>query len=58
MTDRTEEQPPPLTLPDGRTRVWLLRHGESANPTVFHGAESDIDLGERGRRQAALLAPL
>jgi broad specificity phosphatase PhoE len=61
MTDRTEEQPPadaPLTFPDGRTRVWLLRHGETANPTVFHGAESDIGLGERGRRQAALLATI
>jgi probable phosphoglycerate mutase len=61
MTDRTEEQPPvatPLALPDGRTRVWLVRHGETANPTVFHGAESDIGLGERGRRQAALLATI
>jgi probable phosphoglycerate mutase len=35
------------------TRIWLARHAESANPTVFHGAESDIELGERGRRQAA-----
>lgn len=43
--------------PPGTTRVWLLRHAETADPTVFHGAESDIGLSERGRRQAALLAP-
>ncbi len=42
----------------GLTRVWLLRHGESADPTVFHGAESDIGLSERGRRQADALVPL
>lgn len=34
------------------TRVFLLRHAESADPTVFHGAESDIDLSDKGRRQA------
>jgi probable phosphoglycerate mutase len=33
--------------------VWLVRHAETAAPTVFHGAESDIDLGEHGRRQVA-----
>jgi broad specificity phosphatase PhoE len=38
------------------TRVLLLRHAESADPTVFHGAESDIGLGERGRRQAEAIA--
>src|SRR5262245_57535788 len=38
------------------TRVFLLRHGESADPTVFHGAESDIDLSEKGRRQAEVVA--
>jgi probable phosphoglycerate mutase len=38
------------------TRVFLLRHGESADPTVFHGAESDVDLSERGQRQAAAVA--
>ncbi|MFO0965829.1 MAG: histidine phosphatase family protein [Gemmataceae bacterium] len=37
------------------TRVFLLRHAESADPTVFHGAESDVDLSDRGRRQAAAL---
>src|SRR5262245_2303862 len=31
--------------------VWLVRHAETATPTVFHGAESDVDLGEHGRRQ-------
>jgi probable phosphoglycerate mutase len=38
------------------TRVLLLRHAESADPTIFHGAESDIDLSERGRRQADAVA--
>jgi 2,3-bisphosphoglycerate-dependent phosphoglycerate mutase len=36
--------------------VWLLRHAETARPDVFHGAESDVGLSERGRRQAAALA--
>ncbi len=40
------------------TRVLLLRHAESADPTVFHGAESDVGLSERGRRQAEAVAPL
>ncbi len=40
------------------TRVLLLRHAETANPLIFHGAESDIGLSERGRRQAEALAPL
>jgi broad specificity phosphatase PhoE/gamma-glutamylcyclotransferase (GGCT)/AIG2-like uncharacterized protein YtfP len=40
------------------TRVYLLRHAESADPTVFHGAESDVGLSERGRRQADEAAPL
>src|SRR6059058_5481382 len=39
------------------TRVLLLRHAESADPTVFHGAESDVGLSERGKRQAELIAP-
>src|SRR5688572_23057522 len=38
------------------TRVFLLRHAESAIPNVFHGAESDVDLSARGRRQAAAIA--
>jgi 2,3-bisphosphoglycerate-dependent phosphoglycerate mutase len=38
------------------TRVFLLRHGESADPTVFHGAESDVELSPRGQRQAAAVA--
>jgi probable phosphoglycerate mutase len=38
------------------TRVLLLRHAESAEPDRFHGAESDVGLGERGRRQAIFLA--
>ena len=35
--------------------VWLLRHAETATPHVFHGAESDVDLSERGGRQAEAL---
>src|SRR4051812_13317991 len=38
------------------TRVFLLRHAESADPTVFHGAESDVGLSERGERQAHAVA--
>lgn len=38
------------------TRVFLMRHGESADPTVFHGAESDVDLSDKGRRQAEVIA--
>jgi broad specificity phosphatase PhoE len=40
------------------TRVFLLRHGESADPSVFHGAESDVGLSARGRRQAEAVAPI
>jgi broad specificity phosphatase PhoE len=40
------------------TRVFLLRHAESADPHVFHGAESDVGLSERGIRQAEAVAPL
>jgi broad specificity phosphatase PhoE len=40
------------------TRVILLRHAESANPRIFHGAESDIGLSERGLRQAEAIAPI
>jgi broad specificity phosphatase PhoE len=40
------------------TRIILLRHGESAAPQVIHGAESDIGLSDRGRRQAAAVAPI
>jgi probable phosphoglycerate mutase len=36
--------------------VWLLRHAETATPQLFHGAESDIGLSDRGRLQAAALA--
>lgn len=41
-------------MPD--TRILLMRHAESADPTVFHGAESDIELSPRGRRQAEAVA--
>jgi probable phosphoglycerate mutase len=33
------------------TRVFLLRHDESAAPELWHGAESDVGLSERGREQ-------
>ena len=39
------------------TRVYLLRHAETANPYVFHGAESDVGLSDKGRRQADAIAP-
>ena len=39
------------------TRVFLLRHAETANPYVFHGAESDVGLSEKGQRQAEAIAP-
>jgi probable phosphoglycerate mutase len=37
-------------------RIFLLRHAESADPTVFHGAESDVGLSPAGERQAAAIA--
>jgi probable phosphoglycerate mutase len=33
--------------------VWLVRHAETAAPTLFHGAESDVELGAHGHRQTA-----
>jgi len=38
------------------TRVLLLRHAETAAPDRFHGAESDVPLGERGHDQARAAA--
>ena len=38
------------------TRVLLLRHAETSAPGFFHGAESDIGLGERGILQANAVA--
>jgi len=37
-------------------RVLLIRHAETSTPDRFHGAESDIGLGERGLRQAEAVA--
>ncbi len=45
-----------LMNPVETTRLLLLRHAETAAPDRFHGAESDIELGERGRRQAEAVA--
>lgn len=36
--------------------LFLARHAESADPTVFHGYESDTDLGKTGFEQAQRLA--
>jgi probable phosphoglycerate mutase len=38
------------------TILWLARHAETARPTVVHGAESDIELGDHGHRQAEAAA--
>lgn len=38
------------------TRVLLIRHAETSAPLQFHGSESDVGLGDRGRRQAEDLA--
>jgi 2,3-bisphosphoglycerate-dependent phosphoglycerate mutase len=40
------------------TRVYLIRHAETARPGVFHGFESDTDLGPHGYRQSAALGPV
>lgn len=39
------------------TRVLLLRHAETAQPHIFHGAESDVGLSQNGEEQVAKLAP-
>jgi len=44
-------------MSDGLSRVLLLRHAETAVPDVFHGAESDVGLSERGLRQARAIGP-
>jgi probable phosphoglycerate mutase len=46
------EQLDPKT-PGQAAVVWLVRHAETAAPTVFHGAESDVELGAHGHRQVA-----
>jgi 2,3-bisphosphoglycerate-dependent phosphoglycerate mutase len=38
------------------TILWLARHAETATPNVFHGAESDVELGAHGQRQAIAAA--
>lgn len=42
----------------GVTRILLLRHAETAAPALFHGAESDVELGDAGRDQAKAAARL
>lgn len=39
------------------TTIWLTRHAETALPTVFHGAESDVGLSDLGQRQALAASP-
>jgi 2,3-bisphosphoglycerate-dependent phosphoglycerate mutase len=39
-----------------QTTIWLLRHAETSDPTVFHGLESDIGLSEHGQQQAQVVA--
>ena len=43
-------------MPETETRVWLVRHAETATPHLFHGAESDVGLSDRGVRQATAAA--
>jgi probable phosphoglycerate mutase len=38
------------------TTIWLARHAETATPHLIHGAESDVGLGEHGKRQAEAAA--
>ena len=40
------------------SRVLILRHAETSQPDIFHGAESDVGISERGRSQAATIAPI
>src|SRR5437879_1069482 len=51
MAEQNEEQ----SGDGGTTRVWLLRHAETANPAVFHAAESDVGLSARGQRSCGRL---
>lgn len=43
--------------PERGPTVWLVRHAETAAPTLFHGAESDVELGAHGHRQVAAAVP-
>jgi 2,3-bisphosphoglycerate-dependent phosphoglycerate mutase len=51
--EATKHETPSTKHPE---RVWLVRHAEAAAPTMFHGFESDIELGEHGHRQARAAA--
>lgn len=42
--------------PPAETRLLLLRHAETSAPLLFHGAESDVGLGDESHRQAARAA--
>jgi broad specificity phosphatase PhoE len=53
--DEPTGEPRALASPNA-TRILLLRHAETAAPERFHGAESDVALGEAGRLQAEAAA--
>ncbi|QJX00707.1 histidine phosphatase family protein [Frigoriglobus tundricola] len=55
-TDSTPTGPEHTSAKVAQT-VWLVRHAETAAPTLFHGAESDVELGAHGRRQTAAVVP-
>ena len=38
------------------TRLYLLRHAQTADTERFHGSESDIGLSEWGHEQSRLVA--
>lgn len=47
---------PDHTAPKLPHTLFLARHAQSADPTVFHGFESDIHLGDLGLSQALAFA--
>lgn len=47
---------PLIPMETNPTRVFLMRHAETSAPGVFHGAESDVGLSERGMEQAKAAA--
>lgn len=40
------------------SRVLVLRHAETTDPNIFHGAESDVSISDGGRLHAEAVAPL
>ena len=58
QTTRRNPQISPALSVNAPTRVLLIRHAETAAPNVFHGAESDIGLSEKGLRDSEAIAPI